>query len=92
MNERYMVMVYDASFVQDYDRDSAAFFDSEEDAKDYAISLTEEFIDNGIDYMCADVFIEFGMGTPDWSLIGEVSYTLEWDDPYESIEYEEVYC
>ncbi len=91
MSADYMVMLYDVSFVQDYVRDSAAYFDSEEEARDYAIGLTSDLIDNGIDYLCADVFRAFGMGTDQWCLIGEVSYTLEWDGPYESIEYEEVF-
>lgn len=89
---RYMVMVYDCSFVQDYIRDDTPIFDDREEAIEYAINLTNDFIDNGIDYLCADVFIEFGMGTPDWSMIGEVTYTLEWDgNPYDSVEFEECF-
>lgn len=88
---RYMVMVYDCSFVQDYIRDDATFFDDREDAIEYAINLTNDFIDEGIDYLMVDIFRAFGMGTDQWSIIGEVTYTLDCDEPYESIEFEECF-
>lgn len=95
---KYMVKIYDASFVQDYIENSAAFFDDEETAIEYAIDITKEFIDDYIDYLEADVFVkDVGMDT--YQMIGYVSYAVNtrdcdgWDKiGYDSIEFEEVYC
>lgn len=95
---KYMVKIYDASFVQDYIENSTAFFDDEESAIEYAIDITKEFIDNYIDYLAAEVFVkDLGMDT--YQMVGYVSYAMNtWDCDgydkigYDSIEYEEVYC
>lgn len=89
---QYMAMVYDDSFVQDYVRNSAEYFDTLDEAKECAINATKEFIDDGIDYLMVDIFRAFGIGTDQWCIIGEVTYTLDCDEPYKSIEFEECFC
>lgn len=87
-NETYMVMPYDCSFVQDYMRNETMFFDSEEKAIDYAIDKTNELIGDCTDWIEYDVFIGFGFGTDFWSLIGYVSYSIDCDEPYSTVEFE----
>lgn len=89
---QYMAMVYDDSFIQDYQRDACAYFDTLDDAIECAFTVTKDYIDAGIDYLLVDIFRSLDMGTDQWCIIGEVTYTLDCDNPYESIKYEECFC
>lgn len=81
--KRYIVMVYDCSFVQDYVVGYEKTFDTESEAKAYAISIMDDFAYAGLYEYSAEIGIYCGMGQ--YNVFGFWEFEAMGDIDYDNI-------